>query len=151
MLMYCRSPCIEVAMISPTFTMWKRVDMRTSLLWMMNGGLLLIKWVLYCASQYECNNLDMTISCHVQPTVADIEGRINNFIDVSEFHPYMGDTSFFEKSKGQLMWDFHRFGCPLTLGFFQNARFLNQSLGKSSQTLMRYFVSFAVWCICYNA
>mmetsp|Transcript_13839 Transcript_13839/g.22930 ORF Transcript_13839/g.22930 Transcript_13839/m.22930 type:complete len:252 (+) Transcript_13839:144-899(+) len=34
-----------------------------------------------------------------QPTVADIEGRINNFIDVSEFHPYMGDNGFFEKSK----------------------------------------------------
>lgn len=36
-----------------------------------------------------------------QPQVADIEGRINNFIDVSEFHPYIGDNSFFEKSKGK--------------------------------------------------
>lgn len=34
-----------------------------------------------------------------QPTVADIEGRINNFIDVSEFAPYQGDDHFFEKSK----------------------------------------------------
>jgi 5'-AMP-activated protein kinase regulatory beta subunit len=34
-----------------------------------------------------------------QPTVADIEGRINNFIDVSEFTPYTGDDNFFEKSK----------------------------------------------------
>ena len=34
-----------------------------------------------------------------QPTVADIEGRINNFIDVSEFQPYTGDDNFFEKSK----------------------------------------------------
>ena len=28
-----------------------------------------------------------------QPTVADVEGRINNFIDVSEFWPYVGDAS----------------------------------------------------------
>ena len=28
-----------------------------------------------------------------QPTVADVEGRINNFIDVSEFSPYIGDAS----------------------------------------------------------
>ena len=34
-----------------------------------------------------------------QPTVADIEGRINNFIDVSDFTPYLGDDSFFEKSR----------------------------------------------------
>jgi len=34
-----------------------------------------------------------------QPTVADVEGRINNFIDVSEFTPYTGDDNFFEKSK----------------------------------------------------
>jgi 5'-AMP-activated protein kinase regulatory beta subunit len=34
-----------------------------------------------------------------QPTVADVEGRINNFIDVSEFCPYLGDAAFFEKSK----------------------------------------------------
>ena len=34
-----------------------------------------------------------------QPTIADIEGRINNFIDVSEFTPYTGDDNFFEKSK----------------------------------------------------
>jgi len=33
-----------------------------------------------------------------QPTVADIEGRINNFIDVTEFKPYMGDKGF-EKDK----------------------------------------------------
>jgi hypothetical protein len=29
-----------------------------------------------------------------QPTVADIEGRINNFIDVSDFKPYTGDQHF---------------------------------------------------------
>jgi len=29
-----------------------------------------------------------------QPTVADIEGRINNFIDVTDFKPYMGDKDF---------------------------------------------------------
>lgn len=29
-----------------------------------------------------------------QPTVADIEGRINNFIDVTDFKPYTGDTQF---------------------------------------------------------
>ena len=34
-----------------------------------------------------------------QPTVADVEGRINNFIDVSEFAPYVGDIAFFEKCK----------------------------------------------------
>ena len=34
-----------------------------------------------------------------QPTVADTEGRINNFIDVSEFAPYTGDEQFFYKSK----------------------------------------------------
>lgn len=34
-----------------------------------------------------------------QPTVADVEGRINNFIDVSEFAPYIGDNTFFEKCK----------------------------------------------------
>tara|TARA_A100001015_G_scaffold307656_1_gene403926 strand:- start:3516 stop:4292 length:777 start_codon:yes stop_codon:yes gene_type:complete len=34
-----------------------------------------------------------------QPTVADMEGRTNNFIDVSEFIPYTGDINFFQKSK----------------------------------------------------
>jgi len=34
-----------------------------------------------------------------QPTVADIEGRINNYIDVTDFTPYIGDDNFFEKSK----------------------------------------------------
>jgi hypothetical protein len=34
-----------------------------------------------------------------QPTIADIEGRINNFIDVSDFTPYTGDDNFFERSK----------------------------------------------------
>jgi 5'-AMP-activated protein kinase regulatory beta subunit len=29
-----------------------------------------------------------------QPTVADIEGRINNFIDVTDFTPYTGDKEF---------------------------------------------------------
>ena len=29
-----------------------------------------------------------------QPTVADIEGRINNFIDVTDFQPYTGDKNF---------------------------------------------------------
>jgi len=29
-----------------------------------------------------------------QQTVADIEGRINNFVDVSNFEPYTGSTSF---------------------------------------------------------
>ena len=29
-----------------------------------------------------------------QPTVADIEGRINNFIDVTDFKPYTGDKEF---------------------------------------------------------
>jgi len=29
-----------------------------------------------------------------QPTVADIEGRINNFIDVSDFKAYTGDKNF---------------------------------------------------------
>lgn len=33
-----------------------------------------------------------------QPTVADIEGRINNFIDVTDFKAYMGDKGF-EKDK----------------------------------------------------
>lgn len=34
-----------------------------------------------------------------QPTIADIDGQINNFIDVSDFTPYVGDDNFFEKSK----------------------------------------------------
>lgn len=34
-----------------------------------------------------------------QPTINDIEGRINNFIDITEFVPYTGDDYFFEKSK----------------------------------------------------
>lgn len=34
-----------------------------------------------------------------QPTIADIDGQINNFIDVSEFTPYEGDNNFFSKSK----------------------------------------------------
>uniref|UniRef100_A0A7S0C984 Association with the SNF1 complex (ASC) domain-containing protein n=1 Tax=Proboscia inermis TaxID=420281 RepID=A0A7S0C984_9STRA len=34
-----------------------------------------------------------------QPTVADIEGRINNFIDVSDFKPYTGDKNFEEKAE----------------------------------------------------
>jgi len=35
-----------------------------------------------------------------QPTVADIEGRINNFIDVSDFVPFHGDSNFEEKTQG---------------------------------------------------
>lgn len=29
-----------------------------------------------------------------QPTVADIEGRVNNFIDVSDFVGYTGEENF---------------------------------------------------------
>jgi 5'-AMP-activated protein kinase regulatory beta subunit len=37
-----------------------------------------------------------------QPTVADIEGRINNFIDVSDFEAYTGDENYLlEKQKVQ--------------------------------------------------
>lgn len=45
-----------------------------------------------------------------QPTVADIEGRINNFIDVSDFQPYTGDDTFFDKSKERKVpiEEFHR-------------------------------------------
>jgi len=34
-----------------------------------------------------------------QPTIADVDGQINNFIDVSDFIPYTGDDAFFLKSK----------------------------------------------------
>eukprot|EP01031_Cornospumella_fuschlensis_P049972 gene49972-61169_t len=34
-----------------------------------------------------------------QPTIADVDGRINNFIDVSDFSAYTGDEAFFSKSK----------------------------------------------------
>jgi hypothetical protein len=40
-----------------------------------------------------------------QPTIADVEGRINNFIDVSDFSPYTGDDFFFDKSKEQKVAD----------------------------------------------
>jgi len=40
-----------------------------------------------------------------QPTIADIDGQINNFIDVSEFSPYVGDDNFFEKSKERKILD----------------------------------------------
>jgi 5'-AMP-activated protein kinase, regulatory beta subunit len=43
-----------------------------------------------------------------QPTVADIEGRINNFIDVSDFKPYTGDKDF-EKEKAAA-----EYGIPAT-------------------------------------
>ena len=40
-----------------------------------------------------------------QPTVADIEGRINNFIDVSTFTPFMGDVDFEDKiDSGEQIW-----------------------------------------------
>lgn len=42
-----------------------------------------------------------------QPTVADIEGRINNFIDVTDFDPYTGDKDF-EKEKAAA-----EYGCTL--------------------------------------
>lgn len=42
-----------------------------------------------------------------QPTVADIEGRINNFIDVSDFVPYTGDKDFEERASA---------GMPLPAG-----------------------------------
>mmetsp|Transcript_22034 Transcript_22034/g.20033 ORF Transcript_22034/g.20033 Transcript_22034/m.20033 type:complete len:256 (-) Transcript_22034:55-822(-) len=46
-----------------------------------------------------------------QPTIADIEGRINNYIDISEFSPYLGDEHFFDKSKDQKINDseFHQY------------------------------------------
>jgi len=37
-----------------------------------------------------------------QPTVADIEGRINNFIDVSDFRAYTGDKNFEERAEGSM-------------------------------------------------
>lgn len=43
-----------------------------------------------------------------QPTVADIEGRINNFIDVTDFTPYTGDKDF-EKEKAA-----SEYGCYVT-------------------------------------
>jgi 5'-AMP-activated protein kinase, regulatory beta subunit len=45
--------------------------------------------------------LILTRNCHNLTRIftPDIEGRINNFIDVSEFSPYVGDEQFFEKCK----------------------------------------------------
>jgi len=40
-----------------------------------------------------------------QPTIADIEGRINNFIDVTDFKPYTGDREF-EKEKAAAEYGF---------------------------------------------
>ena len=40
-----------------------------------------------------------------QPTVADIEGRINNFIDVTDFKPYTGDREF-EREKAAAEYGF---------------------------------------------
>jgi 5'-AMP-activated protein kinase, regulatory beta subunit len=40
-----------------------------------------------------------------QPTVADIEGRINNFIDVTSFTPYTGDKDF-EREKAAAEYGF---------------------------------------------
>ena len=40
-----------------------------------------------------------------QPTVADIEGRINNFIDVSDFKAYTGDRDFEEKANSGVVED----------------------------------------------
>lgn len=40
-----------------------------------------------------------------QPTVADIEGRINNFIDVSDFKAYTGDRDFEEKANSGVVDD----------------------------------------------
>mmetsp|Transcript_18055 Transcript_18055/g.26732 ORF Transcript_18055/g.26732 Transcript_18055/m.26732 type:complete len:259 (-) Transcript_18055:59-835(-) len=37
-----------------------------------------------------------------QPTVADIEGRINNFIDVSQFKAYVGEENFEQNRKAKL-------------------------------------------------
>lgn len=34
-----------------------------------------------------------------QPTISDVEGRINNFIDVSDFVPYTGDRNFEERDE----------------------------------------------------
>jgi len=36
-----------------------------------------------------------------QPTVADVDGRINNYIDITDFSAYVGDDHFFDKSKEQ--------------------------------------------------
>lgn len=42
-----------------------------------------------------------------QPTVADIEGRINNFIDVTDFKPYTGDKDF-EREKAAAYYSVRR-------------------------------------------
>jgi len=44
-----------------------------------------------------------------QPTVADIEGRINNFIDVSDFKAYTGDRDFEEKANLGIVEDIGEF------------------------------------------
>jgi len=44
-----------------------------------------------------------------QPTVADIEGRINNFIDVSDFKAYTGDRDFEEKANSGVVEDVGEF------------------------------------------
>lgn len=38
-------------------------------------------------------------------TVADNDGHINNFIDVSDFAPYVGDDGFFLKSRDRKIAD----------------------------------------------
>jgi hypothetical protein len=40
-----------------------------------------------------------------QPTIADVDGQISNFIDVSDFIPYIGDDNFFNKSKDRKIAD----------------------------------------------
>lgn len=60
----------------------------------------------YAPDQVQCNTGQSTISIVslclplYQPTKSDVEGRVSNFIDVSDFSPYMGDNNFFDRSKG---------------------------------------------------
>lgn len=42
-----------------------------------------------------------------QPTVADIEGRVNNFIDVSDFVGYTGEENF-EANRVKVRLEWHR-------------------------------------------
>jgi len=72
-----------------------------------------------------------------QQTVADVEGRINNFVDVSDFAPYVGDDTFFEKCKGRWL-----VSCPPVLPYhpWSTPNYL-------LTYLLIYLITYLIFCI----
>lgn len=79
-----------------------------------------------------------------QPTVADIEGRVNNFIDVSDFVGYTGEENF-EANRLKVCSCYCVARCISAVADWQEVRFLTHTHTQSTKVFIFFEAAVTGW------